>query len=171
MDADSTLFDLASLSKIVASTAATAWMVDRGYLSLNEPLASPNVHSELSTQGFLVAMDSAFCVCGFLVHHYQLLGPDFAASNKSSITVLNCLLHNAGFPADPNPNYWDPAFGCPPSTSDPPQPTPTCRQKIYQSLMDQTLDRAPGVGYVYSDLSMISMMFVIGRVASAHQVI
>ena len=35
----------------------------------------------------------------------ELLGPDFARNGKEAITVRNLLLHNAGFPPDPKPNY------------------------------------------------------------------
>lgn len=34
-----------------------------------------------------------------------LLGPDFGQNGKDAITVRNLLLHNAGFPPDPIPNY------------------------------------------------------------------
>jgi hypothetical protein len=34
-----------------------------------------------------------------------LLGPAYAANGKGSITALNLLLHNAGYPPDPVPNY------------------------------------------------------------------
>ena len=36
----------------------------------------------------------------------DILGSQFSANGKGPITVLNCLLHNAGFPPDPDPNYW-----------------------------------------------------------------
>jgi CubicO group peptidase (beta-lactamase class C family) len=142
MDVDTTVFDLASVTKIVATTAATAILVDQGYLQLNETVASD-----------------------------RLLGPAFAANGKGSISVLNLLVHNAGFPADPNPNYYAPDFGCPPSGQNPPTPVTTCRDKIYGSLMQQPLDTEPNTQYVYSDLSFISLMFVVGRVVSAEGLI
>ena len=30
----------------------------------------------------------------------------YAGQGKSTITALNCLVHNAGYPPDPNPEYW-----------------------------------------------------------------
>lgn len=39
------------------------------------------------------------------VSDMKLLGPDFARNGKENVTVRNLLLHNAGFPPDPNPNY------------------------------------------------------------------
>lgn len=35
----------------------------------------------------------------------NLLGPAFSAQGKGDVTVLNLLLHNAGFPPDPSPGY------------------------------------------------------------------
>ena len=35
----------------------------------------------------------------------HLLGPEFSRNGKENITVRNLLLHNAGFPPDPNPKY------------------------------------------------------------------
>ena len=40
----------------------------------------------------------------------QLLGPAYAVNDKSQITLRNLLLHNAGFPADPSPGYYEPSF-------------------------------------------------------------
>ena len=37
----------------------------------------------------------------------RLLGPEFSRNGKENITVRNLLLHNAGFPPDPNPNYCE----------------------------------------------------------------
>jgi hypothetical protein len=34
-----------------------------------------------------------------------LLGPEFGQNGKETITTLNLLLHNAGFPPDPVPGY------------------------------------------------------------------
>ena len=34
-----------------------------------------------------------------------LLGPEFSMNGKGEIRVRNLLLHNAGFPPDPKPNY------------------------------------------------------------------
>jgi CubicO group peptidase (beta-lactamase class C family) len=46
MDPEQTLFDVASLSKIIATTTASAILYDQGYLSLDEPLSNPNVRPE-----------------------------------------------------------------------------------------------------------------------------
>lgn len=34
-----------------------------------------------------------------------ILGKEYEQNGKAKITVLNCLLHNAGYPPDPSPNY------------------------------------------------------------------
>lgn len=73
-----TLFDLASLTKVTATTSALALLYQRGDLALTTTVAS-------------------------------VLGEAYAANGKGPITVLNLLLHNAGYPPDPVPGYWDPA--------------------------------------------------------------
>ena len=35
----------------------------------------------------------------------RLLGPGFAVNGKGDISLKNLLLHNAGYPPDPSPNY------------------------------------------------------------------
>ena len=78
---DDTRFDMASCTKVVATTSAVGLLYQRGFLRLEDP-----------------------------VHTY--LGPEYASQGKDNVTILNCLLHNAGYPPDPNPEYWDPEFGC-----------------------------------------------------------
>eukprot|EP01114_Cavostelium_apophysatum_P016776 TRINITY_DN4839_c0_g1_i2.p1 TRINITY_DN4839_c0_g1~~TRINITY_DN4839_c0_g1_i2.p1 ORF type:complete len:435 (+),score=45.18 TRINITY_DN4839_c0_g1_i2:65-1369(+) len=95
----------------------------------------------------------------------KFLGEDFAQNGKGGITVLNCLLHNAGFPPDPNPIYSDPAFGCPETKKFHPEENFSCASLIWSSLMTQTLENPIGTTYVYSDLSFITLMYVIGALA------
>lgn len=95
----------------------------------------------------------------------DILGPQFGANGKETITVRNCLLHNAGFPADPIPNYWDPSFGCPQTSQPQPAEDFSCQTQIYNSLMAQTLQNPVGEVYVYSDLSFITLMYVVGHLA------
>ena len=52
--------------------------------------------------------------CAFLdmvVSHPSLLGKDFSVNGKEKITIRNLLLHNAGFPPDPQVNYCKDEFG------------------------------------------------------------
>lgn len=131
-----TLYDLASLTKVTATTTATMQFYQRGELDLDMPIADP-----------------------------YLLGPRYANNGKATIVSRNCLLHDAGYPPDPVPDYWNPAFGCPATADYHPAETFDCNEKIFQSLLDQTLINPVGDKYVYSDLSMITMQFVIGTLA------
>jgi CubicO group peptidase (beta-lactamase class C family) len=72
-----TLFDLASLTKVVSTTSVVALLYQHGYVSLDDKVG-------------------------------DILGERFNNGGKEKITVLNCLLHNAGFSPDPVPWYWDP---------------------------------------------------------------
>ena len=95
----------------------------------------------------------------------SLLGHDFAGNGKENITVRNLLLHNAGFPPDPTPNYCMemhvhiyimlqqthsmhllyyvyvcagyPEFGCPQTASYHPAEDFSCQEMIYHALLSQ----------------------------------
>ena len=77
-----THYDIASLTKVFSTTSAVALLYERGYLSVEDKVAS-------------------------------FLGDSFSSNGKDAITIENCLLHNAGFSPDPEPNYWDTQFNCP----------------------------------------------------------
>ena len=132
--ASDTVFDLASLSKVVGTTSVVAWLYENGYLDLDE-----------------------------FVCNDDLLGVAFAQGGKGNVTIRDCMLHQAGFPPDPMPRYWEPVFGCSGAPL-PPQQSFHCSDRCYESVLAQTLDSPPGTKYVYSDLSMITMMFVVGKV-------
>lgn len=135
-----TLFDMASCSKVVATTSAVARLYQLGLLSLDAPVGS-------------------------------LLGAAFDANGKAAITVRHCLLHNAGFKPDPVP-FWNVAsFGCPESSQFHPQLAFSCMPRVWSSLLNQTLASAPGSTYVYSDLSFVTLMFVVGHVVRANQLV
>lgn len=131
---ESTIFDMASCTKVTGATSAVAQFYQRGQLDLNTPI-------------------------------WKFLGEEYKQNGKENITVLNCLLHNAGYPPDPDPNYWDPAFGCPQTSFQFPQEDFSCQQQIFQSLLNQTLENPVGVIYVYSDLSFITLQYVVGYLA------
>jgi CubicO group peptidase (beta-lactamase class C family) len=137
-----TLFDLASLTKVISTTSAVMLLYERGHLALDTAVAS-------------------------------VLGPAYSHNGKGSITVTNLLLHNAGFPPDPNPNYWDVDFKCPATVAGEPHPPQefTCQGKIYAAMLAQPLDRPPGQKFVYSDLSMITMMYVVGTIVGEQQLV
>eukprot|EP00759_Apiculatamorpha_spiralis_P018653 PhF_6_TR25081/c0_g1_i3/m.34419 len=132
-----TLFDMASCTKVLATTTAVALLYQGGFLDLD----------------WLVADD-------------RLLGPGFASSpGKGDVTVRHLLVHSAGFPPDPTPtNYWDPTFPCPNNREYHPTQDYSCVNIIYSNLLyNQTLVTPPGAAYVYSDLSFITLMFVVAQ--------
>lgn len=142
----STPYDLASLTKVLSTTTATMVLYQRGLLDLDARVSDPT-----------------------------LLGAAFAAAGKGAITVKNLLLHNSGFPPDPTPNFWDPAFGCEQAANATPPSgrrlTFDCLPRVYAGLMRQGLENPVGAKFVYSDISMITMMFVVGHVARRHQLV
>ncbi len=100
-----------------------------------------------------------------LIADPALLGPSYANNGKEVITVENCLLHNAGYPPDPNPMYWSAQFACPATAHAPVSEVFTCVDQAYQGLMKQTLINPPGAKFLYSDLSMITLQYVVGKLA------
>ncbi len=132
MNADSTWFDLASVSKVLGTTSAVALLYQRGYLNLDMKIA-------------------------------DVLDKDFAVNNKDSITIKHCLLHEAGFQPDPNPQFWDEAFGCPEIYQDPVEEKFTCLNKMYDSIMNQELISEPGTSFLYSDISFMTLQLVVGK--------
>lgn len=138
-----TRYDMASCTKIMATTTATAFLYQAGYIGLDERVASP-----------------------------RLLGPAFASHGKGEITIRNLMLHNAGFPPDPNPGYSSPTFPCPQNANYHPGQDFSCYEAILNNLLyNQTLINPTGAVFVYSDLSMITMMFVIGKVVRDNKLV
>lgn len=125
-------FDMASVTKVISTTSATALLYQKGLIGLKDKVTK----------------------------YY----PDFAVNGKGEITIESLLLHNSGFPPDPDPWYSSTAFGCPATKFYHPPQEFTCASKIYTSWINQVLQNKPGQVYVYSDLSMISMMYIIGQV-------
>ena len=137
-----TLWDMASCSKLLGPVTAAARLYELGLLP---PLDTP-------------------------VADEALLGGRFAAHGKRDVTLRNLLLHDAGFPPDPTPGYSTPAFACPATPVQPLPPlTLSCVEQIFASVLEQTLEAAPGAQFVYSDLSMITLLFAVGRVVARAQ--
>jgi len=82
-----TWFDLASVSKVISTTSATALLYEMGVINLDDKIMDLLVEPEN-----LVLGDGEKSV-------------SFAANGKEAVTVKNCLLHNAGFTPDHEP-YW-----------------------------------------------------------------
>jgi len=130
-----TLYDMASCTKVLGATQAVAQFYQRGQMSLLDPIT-------------------------------KYLGDEYARNGKSNITVLNCLLHNAGYPPDPVPDYYSVNFTtCPTNKEYNPPENFGCQIPILQSLLNQTLMNPVGAKYVYSDLSFITLMYVVGNLA------
>ena len=139
----STHFDMASLTKVLVTTTCAMLLYQWGELKLDAPVIN-------------------------------MFGPKFSAadSRKGMITPRHLLLHEAGLPPDPTPvSYCAPSFACPEVALLPPRErnlTFSCRQRAFDHLVkSQTLDRAPGIKFVYSDISMITMMNVVGHLAKS----
>lgn len=143
VDDDISMFDMASCSKIMATTTAAAQLYQLGFIDLDE-----------------------------LVSSERLLGPNFASQGKGQITIRNLLLHNAGFPPDPVPNYNEPQFPCKNNLRYHPDQNFDCVETVYENLLfNQTLVYPTGSKYIYSDLSMITLMFVIAKVVESNNLI
>ena len=99
----------------------------------------------------------------------DILDNDFAINNKESITIEHCLLHEAGFQPDPNPQFWDEAFGCPEINQDPIEEKFTCLNKIYDSIINQELISEPGTSFLYSDISFMTLQLVVGKTVYENQ--
>jgi CubicO group peptidase (beta-lactamase class C family) len=136
----SSLFDMASCSKVIAGTSAIALLYQRGYLNLETPVA-------------------------------EILGDGFAQNGKGTLTIKNCLLHNAGFNPDPVPWYWDLSFGCPNSDDEFPAEDFSCLDKIYDSFLSESLMAPPGQIFKYSDLSFITLSMVVGTVVKDNKLV
>ena len=131
-----TMYDLASLTKVLATTTAVAQLFQRGELSLNSRVS-------------------------------DILGSEFAARGKTNITIQHLLTHTSGFPPDPWPLYSDPTFGCPATSTIPAPLDARCAERVLQSLLNQALVEGvqPGEVYKYSDLSMITLAYVVGHLS------
>ncbi len=133
---NTSLFDMASLTKVSITTTAAAQFYQRGEVTLDLKISA--------------------------------VYPEYATNGKESITVENLLLHNAGLYPDPIPNYEKQSFGCPESFKQKPQQVFTCMEKIFFATMNQTLKNPVGKVMVYSDLSMITLMYVLGKYAKQY---
>ncbi|MEV4599318.1 serine hydrolase domain-containing protein [Amycolatopsis sp. NPDC049253] len=74
--------------------------------------------------------------------------PEFGVNGKEAVTIEQLLTHTSGFDADPAPSLWQ-------GYSDIPS-----RRK---AVLDSPLKNAPGTTYLYSDLNMLTLGFVIEK--------
>jgi CubicO group peptidase (beta-lactamase class C family) len=134
----SNIFDMASVTKVLSTTSAVALLYQRGYIQLEDKISD------------------------------LLKEPSYGeVGGKENVTVLNCLLHNAGYLPDPSPNFWEVSFGCPNYGVE----DFSCLDKVYQDIMNEQLKTPPGTAYVYSDLSYMTLQLVVGAIALQHSLI
>lgn len=105
------------------------------------------------------------------ISDHHLLGPAFSNNGKENITVLNLLIHDSGFPPGPYPLYSSRDFGCVESHKPRPRLSFSCTTRIYQSLLKQKTVRPIGEETVYSDLSMITLSFVLGKLTMEYKLV
>jgi CubicO group peptidase (beta-lactamase class C family) len=74
--------------------------------------------------------------------------PEFATGDKAAITVKMLLTHVSGFDADPIPSLW---AGYP--------DIPSRRQAV----LDSPLKNKPGTTYLYSDINLLTLGFVVEK--------
>lgn len=101
----------------------------------------------------------------------SILGSSYSTQGKDEILIQHCLTHSAGYPGDPTPNYWDPSFGCPETKNFHPKQDFSCSERIYHGLLNQTLINKPGDVYLYSDLSFITLQYVVGTIAYQNKLV
>ncbi len=117
VDAERTIYDLASLTKVVGTTAAAMLLVDAGRLALDAP-----------------------------VRRYL---PEWSGPDKSRVTIRQLLTHTSGLPS----GLW--LFGSADSPAD-----------ALQQTIRAPLVAPPGTRAEYSDLGMILLAEIVGRVAN-----
>ncbi|GAA1942501.1 serine hydrolase domain-containing protein [Amycolatopsis minnesotensis] len=89
-------------------------------------------------------LDLAAPVAGYL--------PEFAVHGKGQVTVQQLLTHTSGFDADPSPPLWQ---GYP--------DIPSRRAAV----LDSPLKFAPGSRYLYSDLNLMTLGFLVEKLTGA----
>ncbi|KAF8067784.1 putative beta-lactamase [Lyophyllum atratum] len=77
--------------------------------------------------------------------------PDFAVNGKANVTILQLLTHTSGFAPDPVPGLW---IGW------------ATYAERKQAVIESPLVNVPGMKYVYSDLNLMTMQFVLEKVTS-----
>lgn len=111
-----TVFDLASLTKVIATTTSVMQLVEQGKVRMNDPVAK------------------------YL--------PEFAQNGKDDITVRQLLTHYSGL--EPDLDLKAPWEG---------------KDTAYKMAFAETLDEAPGSGFVYSDINFVVLGALVERVS------
>jgi CubicO group peptidase (beta-lactamase class C family) len=130
-----TLFDLASLTKVVSTTSVVALLYQHGYISLDDKVG------DILGERFNNGGKEKIAVLNCLLHNAGF-SPDPVPWYWDP--TFGC----------PNTGDASPAedFSC-------------LNTLIYNSFLEETLVTAPGEAYVYSDLSFITLQMVVGTIA------
>ncbi|KAH3764858.1 penicillin-binding protein 4* [Pelomyxa schiedti] len=164
---------------MVADKSGTIYSVALGNFTYGiPPPQNPgeNPAVTLETVYDLASLTKVTAATTAIAHFYQRDGisldtqvssllPGYEVNGKGPITLLNLLLHNAGLAPDPSPGYWESSFACPQTPYYNPGEDFSCMSKIYHSVLQESIVNPVGAVYDYSDLSMITMMYCIGRLA------
>jgi CubicO group peptidase (beta-lactamase class C family) len=78
--------------------------------------------------------------------------PEFGVNGKESVTVKQLLTHTSGFDADPVPSLWQG------------YPDIPARRK---AVLDSKLINAPGTTYLYSDLNLLTLGFLVEKLTGS----
>ena len=114
----SSIYDLASLTKVIGTTTAVMLLIDEGHLHLDDPVM--NYLSWWAREG----------------------------SSKSEVTIGQLLLHRAGLP--PFRTFYKEMEG----------------EAAYKdAISDLDLDYEPGSATVYSDIGLMTLAFVVEKIA------
>ncbi|CAM9176715.1 unnamed protein product [Ectocarpus fasciculatus] len=131
----SSVFDVASLSKVLATTSAVAWLYQRGLLDLDSRVME-YLGPSFSSGG------KADITLRHCLLHNSGLAPD-----------PDPWYWDASFGCRNTPHEQpEEDFSC-------------LGSMIYYSLMSESVLSTPGEEYVYSDLGFITLSFVVGKVA------
>eukprot|EP01032_Pedospumella_encystans_P011506 gene11506-13373_t len=136
-----TLFDLASLTKVVSTTSAVSLMYQNGYLQLDTVISSV-LGDKFNNGGKdnIIVLNCLLHNAGFApdpVPWYW--DPTFGCPNTDDV-----------FPAQD--------FSC-------------LNSMIYDSFLSETLVTPPGEAFVYSDLSFITLQMVVGTLVLEHKLV
>jgi CubicO group peptidase (beta-lactamase class C family) len=134
---ETTPFDVASLSKIVATTAVTLRLCERGALALDAPVAA------------------------WLPELVDLATDATDAAGKRALTVRHLLAHSGGL------HWWKPFYEALPPLAPRPAGAADARDGLVHLAAAVPLDAPPGARAVYSDLSFILLAAVCERVTGA----
>jgi serine-type D-Ala-D-Ala carboxypeptidase len=132
---DDTIFDLASVSKVLGATQAVALLYQRGYLSLDTKIA--DILGPEYNNGGKEAVTVQHCLL-----HNAGFNPD--PSPMYWQTDFGC-------PNSLTEEYVQEDF--------------SCIERVYESLLNEELAAVPGERFLYSDLSFLTLQMVVGAVA------